>query len=197
MNKKTAIILICIALFATACKQSNSRERNQIATHESEIVSKNYEKSADYHNVDDKINRIIGQTFRNQRELERVSGWRYTGGSFIDANMSEFAVEHYIDENGNLIIALGKFVYGELERLGIRILDAINVGKLDENEFLQILMCRLNGVSDNEIIAIAVWESDKEFFDKIIRAWRADTEAGKIKEIDTEGVDCENAGFHA
>jgi|GEM_PF-4173716 len=196
MNKKTAIILVGILLIASACNQ----RPNRTVSSENAIVVETKEESFDYCDISCKLNLLDGQIFRRNRELAALVNWTSVGGSLIDTSSNDqdvkFAIGHYIDENENAIVTLEKLLYGALELIGFKVLDAINVGKLNENELLQAFQCRLNMVYDNEIIAVVIWESDKEFFDKVIRAWRADTKTGKIKEIDIEGIDCENIGFH-
>jgi len=197
MNKKTAIILISIVLIASACNQRQDRTVNP----ESAIATETKEKPIEYQSISDRLNLLDGQIFRRNRELASLVNWTSVGGSLIDTDSNDkdvkFAVGHYIDENGNVIVTLEKLLYGALELIGFKVLDAVNVGKLNENEIFQSVLCRLNEVFDSKIVAVVIYENDKEIFDNVVRAWRIDTETGKIIEIDTERVDCEHYWYDA
>ncbi len=63
----------------------------------------------------------------------------------------------------------------------------------------QILMygdniCKVNGVFDDEVIAIAKNENMKELR-KISHAWRANKRSGKIEAISASGISCEQDCF--
>lgn len=53
-----------------------------------------------------------------------------------------------------------------------------------------------NGISDPEIFVIYKYE-DKEYFDKIHKAWKADRKLKKIYEINPRGLRVVNEGFYA
>jgi hypothetical protein len=126
-------------------------------------------------------------------DVPELEHWNYLGGWSIG---DRFGVEYFKDDNEDIVCVFEEYVQrdenGKSKR---KILDTINIGKLKSNESFQYGTCRLNKTGDREIIAIVIVEGNKEFFNKIMKAWRADTKTGRIKQIDIKGIDCENDGY--
>jgi hypothetical protein len=55
-------------------------------------------------------------------------------------------------------------------------------------------LCRIDGVPDPEIVAVAV-EGDEELLTTIRFAWRADRALERFEAVATAGVACENEGY--
>ena len=54
--------------------------------------------------------------------------------------------------------------------------------------------CKLNGQKSPTIIAI-VKDQNTEYLDKVLKAWKADLQLGKIVKIETKGITCLNEGY--
>jgi len=138
---------------------------------------------------------------KNTKEIPELKPWN-NYGSIIEAGGKDengnyrFGISLFKDKNENIICVFTEFL--EHDEEGIpkkKILDAINVGKLEDKENLNYCNCRQNTIFDSEIIAIVI-EEDKEIFDKIIKAWRANTKTGRIEPIESiKEIDCENYGY--
>jgi hypothetical protein len=151
-------------------------------------------KAGDFGN---KQNPLYGKT----TDTPKMKNWTVLGGSVIYADMNEdgsykFGIRYFRDENNDMICVFLEYAQCDENSNSkcSRILDTVKIGKLNDNEIFAPCLCRMNSVLDSEIIAIAVLENDKEFYDKIVRAWRADTKTGRIKPIDIDGIDCTNEG---
>lgn len=80
--------------------------------------------------------------------------------------------------------------------MNYKILDTVHVGKIGEEVDLSICTCMQGIIPDNEIIALVKSDFGKEYYDEIIRAWRADTDNGKFRPIrHTKDIRCSNLGY--
>lgn len=87
------------------------------------------------------------------------------------------------------------FIKGDKESKVDRVVDVLKLPTTKKNETVVAGQCFFNGKQDGEIIAIAVYVEDAEFFTKIIKAWRANTTTEKFEEISIKGIKCANEGF--
>jgi len=56
--------------------------------------------------------------------------------------------------------------------------------------------CRVDGKSDPALVAVAK-DEDRDSLRILLSAWRGDSESGKLHEISTKGIACENEGYGA
>jgi hypothetical protein len=166
MNQKIAIALILFSslIILTSCNTKKSEYR-----------------------------KIIGQEYYSLREFKPFINFQEVGGSFINRNESvAFTINHY--QSGVInIIAFEKIADESQRRVKYSLLDILEISDLKQNQEIAYGNCRLNGKSDQEILAIyEASDQDVEYFTQILKAWRANTKTRKIEEISIKGIDCEN-----
>jgi len=186
--KKTIIILIAVAFVLGGCGQATSKQNKK--TNNVENVFETEEISVDSSDFGNKQNPLYGKL--DITDIPELKQLEYRGGSAIN---ERFWIDYHRDENENIVFIFWGFVQRDENGKSIyKILDAINIGKLKENEYFLPCHCRLDRILDREIIAVVIRE-DKEYFDRIVRTWRADTKTGRIIPIEVEGIDCQNEGY--
>ncbi len=152
----------------------------------------------------DRQNSLYGKIFRNIADIPELKNFTHIGSSVMDAGKMEngdyrFGVASYRDNKDFVICIFEEFLESnEKGKVNYKILDTINIGQIKETEFLSFCNCRQDTIWDSEIIALVVADYNYEYFDRIIRAWRADTYTGKIKIVkNLTGINCVNEGFGA
>jgi hypothetical protein len=81
------------------------------------------------------------------------------------------------------------------------VIDVLALPKLAEDETVASSIpyyCTQEGKDTEfnvELVAIVVYEPEKEYWSQIRRVWRANRQSGKFEEIGTEGIVCINPGF--
>ena len=192
--KKTAIILYVIAFITSSCIQTTKKQNEPNKSENADFL----ENKEDLHSCDDFGNRqnpLYGKVYR---DIADVLGLKYGneswGSRVIDASKNEngdyrFGINFFTDDNEkNIICVFDEIIDNENGKPNYKILDTINIGKLKDNEYF-VFDCEQNHtIWDTEIFAVVIVENDNEFFDneffdKIVKAWRADTKTGKIKPI--------------
>ncbi len=74
--------------------------------------------------------------------------------------------------------------------------DMLVLPEIRKNQILvSYSVCLLGNNLDREIVAIAYYQPDEEYFTRIRRAWRANRQTEKFEEIPTKGIKCENVGY--
>ncbi len=149
----------------------------------------------------DRQNYLCGIIYRHEKEVPQLKNYKDVGGSVIDnikdnSSNYEFGIAHLTDSIRHILI-FEKFVREpNNSQPKYQILDTINIGIIRENEYIAYCHCRQDTTFDPEIIALVVADEDKEYYDKIVRAWRADTKIGKIILLkNTKGINCVNEGY--
>ena len=210
--KKTVIILIALAFIVCSCGQitkkkgnvSNIENTTSLENENNVSNIENEKKLPDYEGFGNKQNPLYGKIYRNIKDIPELKHWsnESSGGSVIDAGKDEngnyrFCVEYFYDDNRNGMCFFEEIVrYDESGSVKYKILDTLNIGKLNDNEWFVFCNCRQNTIWDSEILAIIIAEDDKQFHERIIKAWRADTKTGRIKPIENlNGIDCANEGY--
>ena len=149
-------------------------------------------------NFGNKQNPLCG---KNIKDIPELKPWNNYGSVIKAGGENEyggykFGISLFKDDNEDIICVFTEHL--EYDENGIpenKLLDTINIGILKDMEKLNYCSCRQDKIIDSEIIAIAIME-EKAFFNKIIKAWRADTKTGRIESIkNLKGIDCENYGF--
>ena len=147
----------------------------------------NITKTPDY-------NTYIGKTFSQYSEL---TGMAHQQGKVLTKSTGkEYALmvfkkdKHYVVFMDEIIRNKGNIKY--------KIIDCMVISKLKKKEEI-ILECLLKGKPDDEIFCIAKCDekerTEKEYFELIIKAWRADKKKRKINEMDVENVKAFNYDF--
>lgn len=147
-------------------------------------------------------NPLYGKVFRNVTEIPELRNFIHMGGSVMDAGKTEngdyrFGIASFRDDKDYIICVFEEFLEAnEKGKVNYKILDTINIGQLKETEYFTYCNCRQDTIWDSEIVALVVADHDKEYYDRIIKAWRANTKTGKIEVIkDKTGINCSNEGY--
>ena len=147
-------------------------------------------------------NPLYGKIFRNITEIPELKNFTPLGGSVMDAGKTEngdyrFGIASFRGNNDFIICIFEEFLEAtEKGKVNYKILDTINIGQIKETEYLTYCNCRQDTIADSEIIAIVVADRDNEYYNRIIKAWRANTKTGKIEIIkDKTGINCSNEGY--
>jgi hypothetical protein len=160
----------------------------------------NSDKQISNDKTEETKNTLEGIIYRDKNEIKELLKYEDVGGAVIEfaqdtANNMDFGISQFMDTiNNKRIILFEKFI----EEKGnpkpkYQIIDTLNIDNLKENENVEYCNCRQDTLPDSEIIAIVEIE-DKEYYNKIRKAWRADTKTGKIVPIiDTKKINCETA----
>ena len=147
-------------------------------------------------------NPLYGKVFRNINEIPELKDFTSMGGSVIDTGKTDkgdhrYGIGSYRDKNDFVICIFEEFLKAEEKgKVKYKILDTINIGQLKETEYFTYCNCRQDTIWDSEIIALVVADHDNEYYDRIIKAWRANTKTGKIEVIkEKSGINCSNEGY--
>ena len=73
--------------------------------------------------------------------------------------------------------------------------DSLNLGILKDKESVHYGTVELNEKEDREIVALFV-QDDSLYHQKILRAWKANTETGKFEVFPVTGIRVKNARLH-
>lgn len=146
-----------------------------------------------------KQNPLYGKVYRDTKTIPELKHLKDMGGCVITLNRFSLS---YVGDNENFIIIFDQFLQYNGKEAIFRILDSINVGKLKDNETYVTCSgeCRKDESDDEcygSIIAIVI-DDDKEFFDRIVKAWCANMKTGKIEPItNLKGIKCVNFGYYS
>lgn len=137
-----------------------------------------------------KKNPLYGKVFRDLSEIPEFKNYTDLGGSIC-------GVSHFKDDKDNILCISNEILKpDENGKVKYKIIDTINVGKLKGREHFTYCNCRQDTTWDSEIIALVVAEDEKEFYDKIVKAWRIDQNTMTFSLIkNTKGINCVNEGF--
>ena len=103
---------------------------------------------------------------------------------------------HLYRNNDVIYLVLHKEIGRDKRHPVWKVLDYIVIQNYGRDYVINFVMCELNGKFTPEIAAIAKYEN-KKYYNKIVKAWKADLESGKILKIDTKGIVCINEGYGA
>lgn len=145
-----------------------------------------------------KENPLYGKMYERITDIPELKNWTKLGGGVIYPKNPEnkdfkFGISNYKNENGDIIFIFNEFI--ENSKKGkyrkSKILDTLNIGKLNNNEHVWYQLCRKNKIVDSEIIAIVIDGECKNYEDNVVKAWRANTKTGKFQFIENRmDIDC-------
>ncbi|WP_312793167.1 hypothetical protein [Sphingobacterium sp.] len=148
-------------------------------------------------------NPLYGKVFREIHEIAELKSYRYSSGAIVETDKKangdyRFAAGYFTNDNNGLCI-LEELLPDDEKGKGMvkyKILDTINIQKLQPDQQLSLCNCKLGDKPNSEIIAISQVDETKEYFDKIVKAWRIDTKTQKIVPLkDKKGISCLNEGY--
>ena len=125
--------------------------------------------------------------------LPELEYWKYVGCSFIN---DDYYIYYARDENDNIV-----FIFIESQLSENRILDTLNIGKLQPNESWTKCGGRHymqeSNVIKGEIVFVVHTDkpnTNKIYIENILRAWRLNEDTGKFEAISSD-VRCKNRDF--
>ena len=209
--KKVVITIGIAALIAGSCGQLTKKQVEIDDTevvffyeNEEDIEFQNEGYLSDNEDFGNRKNPLYGKIYKNTinitediPELKHENDrWWINIGKTIDVgkdagNNRMLDIKCFEDSRKNMICIFNEYKYDERGIARYKILDTIRIEKLKDREYFAI-DCKQDGTMlDNEIIAIVRLEDGEDFyadgenyFNKVIRAWRADTKTGRIKPIE-------------
>lgn len=137
-------------------------------------------------------NSIFSKKYRELNEFECFKDYEHISSAIIGENNGfDFSLTQ-IRKNDLNILIFNKVYPGP--KSTYEILDTLQIQNLSKNEYISFQLCRKDTINDSEIIAIVI-NDDSEYYNKIIKSWRANRKTGKICAIDIIGIDCLNEGY--
>lgn len=185
------VAILCATMNMLSCKNTEEQE----APVEPLVVNDTITLEA--------ANDLYGTVYRQISEVPQLKEYEYQRGGVISTNKDEngdyrYGLAQYGNDK-NYVIALEEFIREPNNPKPQRkILDTLNINKLNIDEIITFYNCRLNKATDSEIIAIVKGNGNDgvEYYNQIIKAWRADPKTQKIIPIeDLKGIDCLNEGY--
>ncbi len=117
------------------------------------------------------------------------------GAALIGAARPLYAYAVYAEDD-NIYLVLQREVGRAEGQIEWQRLTYLTIPQPPEEQVFSFSTCTRNGTRDPGIAAISIYQ-DSEYFGKVIKAWRANIQAGTIDEIPTEGIVCPNDGYGA
>lgn len=159
------------------------------------------QNSSIFHSKKDLSKSLVGRIYSKIDDLKEIENYFSHGGAIIEGvfNYKKFSISRIQLEPAIYSYIFLEEIIPEGAEISYKILDVLDLTreeKLKSTDFvLYYHFCFKNGKNDQEIIAIAKYEEDKEFLTKIYKAWRADRKIEKIIEIPIEGITVENPEY--
>ena len=76
-----------------------------------------------------------------------------------------------------------------------KVKDVLVLPSIPRKQVLVYALCFSGQKPDSEIVAIADYKRDAEFFTRVRRAWRANRSIERFEEISPRGIKCTNEGY--
>ena len=75
-----------------------------------------------------------------------------------------------------------------------KILDVVAIGSIPASQSIVVSGCRIKKKRDSNIIAV-VKPEDKEYYTKVVRAWKVNRSTRKIELMSIKDIDCVNEAY--
>ncbi|MEP1151196.1 MAG: hypothetical protein ABJH08_05655 [Balneola sp.] len=140
-------------------------------------------------------NSITDQIYRNiTEELENFSHFEDLGGAIIyEKDNLTLSLGHLRNDSLH-VITLEKVIKGN--RSTFQLLDTLNFVSKSKKYNTDLIECDdINNKNRKMIFGFYQYEEDKEYFEKIVFAWTVILPDLLMKEINSEGIKCENIGY--
>jgi len=131
-----------------------------------------------------------------QTDIDLLEGFTKIRGMVLekDSNGLSYSLQSFLKDKRQ-IVALIKKVDSNNE---YAIVDTIVIDELKEYEFVLFGVCQNNGKNDSRIIAVLKGDprnTEIYYFDKVLKAWKANVETNKIEALDSmTNIKCNNMG---
>jgi len=180
---------------------SSRHEKSSLTTVDNDSVASKIISIDTTIEIGDKQNPLYGIIYWDNNEVLQLKDFKEVGGSVMmdftdNLGNYKFGISEFIN-NTKHILTFEQFIREPNNpKSKFKILDTLNINLTDKDGYVSYCECRQDSTFDYEIIALVITDEDKEYYDKIIRAWRADTETGTINPIkNVSGINCVNPGY--
>jgi hypothetical protein len=133
-----------------------------------------------------------GKVYHKVNEITELKNYRKMEGALIPPIGSDYGLSS-ITNGSNVIILFNKIIHINNGNVNYKIVDAINIGKLN-HQVIMMTGCLINKKADPELIGIAKY-AEKEMYTNLSKAWRANRKTNKIEEISVKGLSCVDNGY--
>ena len=182
---------------------SSRQENSSLTTVDNDSITSKVVSMDMTGNIGDKQNPLYGIIYRDNNEVLQLKNFKEVGGSVMDGftdNLGnyKFGISEFINNTKHILTFEQLIKEPDKPKSKFKILDTLNIDVIDRNGYVSYCTCRQDTIFDYEIIALVIADEDKEFYNKIIKAWRADTKTGTILPIQNlAGINCVNPGYGA
>jgi hypothetical protein len=200
---KTTTLLLFTTILSISFAGCNEHGNRQYAPESAGETGREEVSIATQSELGNKENPLYGIVYRDIKEIMGLSNYTHLGGSVISSISKRkpdgdyrFALVQYKHNDDHYCFFVELLDRDESGKVNYKILDTVHVGKIREDEDLSICTCLQGTIPDDEIIAVVKSDFKKEYYDEIVRAWRADTDNGKFRPIKhTREISCINEGY--
>jgi hypothetical protein len=188
---KRIIVLFACVLLLFSCNKNNKAQNGNFEneSEKEQIENNNFENDSTKEQIiikeiGNKQNPLYGKIYSKITDIPEFKQWK--GRSFKRFSIRGYVLSVYQDENENWYFFLDDDMFD-----CFKILDTINIGKLEDREHAAMMGFSLNGTYYEEIIGVISIdeEVDNKLYGEIINVWQIDWDTGTIIPIDTEGID--------
>ncbi|RYE17666.1 MAG: hypothetical protein EOP45_15415 [Sphingobacteriaceae bacterium] len=137
---------------------------------------------------------IIGSVYRNVTELKEFKGYKKVEGSVLELARDHYSIATIVKGNYNILLFEKILQIGDGSTVKYKLLDTLNIGLLKKPYTIAYSACRISRKNDSEIVALVKGEY-KEYFTKILKAWRANKKTKRFEKTSIKGVDCFDNGY--
>jgi hypothetical protein len=138
------------------------------------------------------LSQYIGLTHPPLKDSLKMKGGTMIGDPFKSTVYSVALMSNEGSQMLWLESSSSRNIKGEVIWEVLDVMAAPNYGK---DETMVIGLCKIDDRPDPEVLAVVKYEQDKEHFNKIIKAWRANRAKGKFESITIKGISCSNESY--
>lgn len=188
---------------ALLCSCSSKQEKSSLTTVDNDSIASKAISTDTIADIGDKQNPLYGIIYRDDNEVLQLKDFKEVGGSVMmdftdNLGNYKFGISEFLNNTKHILTFERLIKEPDNPKSKFKILDTLNIDVADQNGYVSYCKCRQDTTFDYEIIALVTAEENKEFYDKIIKAWRADTKTGTIYPIrNLAGINCVNPGYGA
>jgi hypothetical protein len=180
-------MVVLPAVFPGCTSQRDDDGRSGLPDSDSASVAHHARNQAEIDSASKIVERILSEQAVREHE--------YRGGAAIgQIGGQEYAISYVAQGDKHMVLLQRLVDRKESGEANYAILDVLILSPPSDSEELVFGFCGKDGLFDQEIIALVVYE-DKEYFRKIVRAWRADRRQEKISEVSPQQIICKNEGW--
>jgi len=140
----------------------------------------------------DNLSQYIGKTHPPLKDGLKVEGADVIGDPFTG---TVYSVSRISSAGSQMLWLESSSSRNEKGQPIWKVLDVIAAPTYGKDQTLVIGFCKIDDRSDPEVLAVVKYERDKKYFNKIIKAWRANRTKAKFEPITPKGISCLNESY--